>query len=355
MARKNSSRRGCRLRSSLFILLLFSILLAGAGGLFLWRALTAPYKNHSDTVRVEIRKGWNSGEIMRHLREKGILRDDFVPLVYLKTIRRGASLKAGVYEFSNALAPVDVIEKLIQGGVVLRTVTIREGIDRFAIGDIMVAEGLGSEQEWLTVTSDPKLIEDLDPRADSLEGYLFPDTYKISPGTPPAAIAKIMVQNFRQQFGGELAFIANGLDLHETVVLASIVETEARLPHERPIVASVYLNRIGRNMPLQADPTVIYAMKLAGTWTGNIRKADLRLNSPYNTYAQRGFPPGPIANPGLASLRAAAAPAKTQFLYFVSRNDGSHVFAPSLAEHNRNVETYQRQFWRDRRKSRGSR
>jgi len=133
------------------------------------------------------------------------------------------------------------------------------------------------------------------------------------------------------------------------VALASIVETEARLPNERPMVASVYLNRIARNMPLQADPTVIYAMKLAGQWRGNIRKVDLQSESPYNTYVTRGFPPGPIANPGLASLRAAASPAKTPYLYFVSKNDGSHVFASTLAEHNRNVELHQRKFWRDRR------
>lgn len=318
--------------------------------MFFWRALTTPYRNFEEPVLlVEVRKGLNSGQILEHLRSEGVLRDDFVPLIYLKTVRRGDSLKAGVYEFSEASSPVSVLEKLIEGDVVLRTVTIREGLDRFAIAEIMAAEGFGTTEEWKSLTDDPELVRDLDPDATSLEGYLFPDTYKLAPGTRPAAIVRTMVQNFRRQFGNELAFISTGLAVHETVTLASIVETEARLDDERPIVASVYLNRTRRRMPLQADPTVIYAMKLNGTWKGNIRKGDLKLDSPYNTYVYSGFPPGPIANPGLASLRAASDPAKTDFLYFVSRNDGSHVFSRTLAEHNRAVEIHQREYWRQRR------
>ncbi|HUF18802.1 MAG TPA: endolytic transglycosylase MltG [Thermoanaerobaculia bacterium] len=332
------------------ILAVFGVLFTVALGFFLWRAMTTPYKNFDEPqVRVEVKKGLHSGAILEHLRTAGVLRDDFVPLIYLKTIRRGDSLKAGVYEFSGAASPVAVLEKLIEGDVVLHSVTIREGLDRFQIAAIMAAEGFGSEDEWRDLTDDAELVRDLDPEATSLEGYLFPDTYTLAPGTRPAAIVRTMVQNFRKQFGGELAFIETGLDLHETVTLASIVETEARLEHERPIVASVYLNRTRIRMPLQADPTVIYAMKLNDTWKGNIRKEDLKLDSPYNTYVKRGFPPGPIANPGLASLRAASAPAKTDFLYFVSRNDGSHVFSRTLAEHNRAVQTYQRDYWRERR------
>lgn len=312
--------------------------------------MTTPYENFEDArTLVEVKKGLNSGAILEDLRTEGVLRDDFVPLIYLKTIRRGDSLKAGVYEFAGPASPVDVLQKLIKGDVVLRSVTIREGLDRFTVARIMAAEGFGTEEEWKKLTDDAELVRDLDPEATSLEGYLFPDTYALAPGTRPAAIVRTMVQNFRKQFGGELAFIETGLDLHDTVTLASIVETEARLEEERPIVASVYLNRTRIRMPLQADPTVIYAMKLNGTWKGNIRKGDLKLDSPYNTYVSRGFPPGPIANPGLASLRAASAPAKTDFLYFVARNDGSHVFSRTLAEHNRAVETYQREYFRERR------
>jgi UPF0755 protein len=335
---------------SLLIIVVSAALFAVGAGVFLWNALTKPYKGYSgERVMVEVKRGLNSRGILGHLQQAGVLRDDFFPLIYLKTIRRGDSLKAGVYEFEGAVSAIDVLDKLAAGDVVLRTVTIREGLDRFAVGALMAEAGFGSREEWDQVTSDGELIRDLDPDATSLEGYLFPDTYKLAPGSRPVAIARSMVQNFRNQFGAELALIANGLDVHQTVTLASIVETEARLDEERAVIASVYVNRINRRMPLQADPTVVYALKLQGRWDGNIRKADLQMDSEYNTYRNRGFPPGPIANPGLASLRAAAAPARTDFLYFVSRNDGSHVFSRTLAEHNRNVEEYQRRFFRRQR------
>jgi len=226
---------------------------------------------------------------------------------------------------------------------------VREGLDRFAIGKLFAAEGFGTEKQWNEITGEGDLIKDIAPDADSLEGYLFPDTYKFDPGTPVTTIVKSMVANFRKHWGEEMAFITTGLSPHQTVTLASIVETEARLPQERPIVASVYVNRVEKHMLLGADPTVIYAMKLAGRWNGNIRKVDLQMASPYNTYRTPGLPPGPIANPGLASLRAAAAPAKTPFLYFVARNDGSHAFATNVNDHNKNVEQYQRRYFREKR------
>lgn len=347
MARRK--RRGClsTLGRSAATLLFFAVLFAVGLGFFAWNALTKPFRGYAEpAVLVEVERGWNSGRILEHLRTRGVLRDDFVPLVYLKVLRRGDSLKAGIYEFREEMSPVEVIDTLVRGDVILRTVVIREGLDRFAIGEAMAAAGFGSVEEWTRVTSEPDLVRDLSPEAESLEGFLFPDTYKLTPGTPPARIAGVMVQNFREKFGDKLAFISTGLSVHETVTLASIVETEARLPRERPMIASVYLNRIRRKMLLQADPTVIYALKLAGRWDGNIRKDDLKADSPYNTYRAAGLPPGPIANPGLASLEAAANPAKTSFLYFVSRNDGSHVFSGSLAEHNRHVQEYQRNFFR---------
>jgi UPF0755 protein len=262
-------------------------------------------------------------------------------------VRHGESLKAGAYEFSKPLSAVDALEKIIRGDVILRTVTIREGLDRFAVGELMAQAGFGRLADWKKATADPELIRDLDPEAKSLEGYLFPDTYRLSPGTPTGIILKRMTDNFRKHFGGELALLANGLDLHQTVTLASIVETEAHIPAERPLIASVYLNRHRKGMRLQADPTVIYALKLAGRWSGNIHKEDLMMEAPYNTYRVDGFPPGPVANPGLASLRAAASPANTAFLYFVSRNDGTSAFSSTLEEHNQNVQLYQRDYWRD--------
>ncbi len=275
------------------------------------------------------------------------MRDAYIPLIYMKVVRHGESIKAGIYEFTKPASAADVVDKLIRGDVVARSVTLREGLDRFAIARLFVAEGFGKAAEWDKLTADPETIRDIAPQATSLEGYLFPDTYKFNPGTPSRAILAAMVANFRKHFGGEMALIASGLNLHETVTLASIVETEARLPEERPIVASVYLNRLHRQMILGADPTVIYALKLANRWDGNIHKADLQIDSPYNTYRMHGLPPGPIANPGLASLRAASAPATTNFLYFVAKHDGSHAFSTNLEEHNHNVQVYQVQWFRD--------
>lgn len=269
-------------------------------------------------------------------------------------LRHGESIKAGIYEFSRPISAAEVIEKLIRGDVILKTVTVREGLDRFAIGRLFAAEGFGRAAEWDKLTADAEPIHDLAPQASSLEGYLFPDTYKFTPGTPPQTIVQAMLQNFRKHFGSEMAYITTGLEVHRTVTLASIVEGEAKLPQERPLVASVYLNRLRRQMLLGADPTVIYALKLAHRWNGNIRKTDLQIDSPYNTYRQQGLPPGPIANPGLASLRAAAAPAATDFLYFVARHDGSHAFARTIAEHNRNVQRYQVQWYRDQRAANGA-
>ena len=329
---------------------MFAVLLAIGGGWFLWSALQSPYKGYPEPARrVDVRKGQRTAGILRKLQAAGILRDEYVPLVYMKVVRGGDSVKAGTYEFTRPMTPIEVIDKLVRGDVIQRTVTIREGLDRFAIARLFAAEGLGKEAAWNKLTADPELIRDIAPQAESLEGYLFPDTYKFNPGTPARVIVAALVQNFRKNFGGEMAYITTGLDLHQTVTLASIVETEAKLPPERPIVASVYLNRFHKHMLLGADPTVIYAMKLAGRWNGNIRKDDLQIDSKYNTYRYPGLPPGPIASPGVASLRAAAAPATTEFLYFVAKHDGSHAFSTNLEEHNRNVELYQRQWYRDQR------
>ena len=326
------------------------VLFAAGGGWFLWQALTSPYRGYSETTRVvQVHKGLRTSAILHRLQTAGVVRDQYVPLIYMKVLRHGESVKAGVYEFSKPMSAAEVIEKLIRGEVSLRAVTVREGLDRFATGRLFAQQHLGTGKEWDALTADPELIRDIDPQARSLEGYLFPDTYKFNPGTAAKTIVAAMVQNFRKHFGSEMSYIATGLDLHGTVTLASIVETEARLPQERPMVASVYLNRIHRDMLLGADPTVIYALKLAHRWDGNIHKADLQIDSPYNTYRFRGMPPGPIANPGLASLQAASAPAKTEFLYFVAKHDGSHAFSTNIEEHNRNVQIYQVQWYRDQR------
>ncbi len=195
----------------------------------------------------------------------------------------------------------------------------------------------------------PARILDLDPDAADLEGYLFPDTYSFARGAGEDQIVDLMVSTFRRNWEEVLAARSDvEPDPRELVTLASIVEKEALLDDERPLIAGVYRNRLRRGIALYADPTVIYALKLRGTWDGNLRRPDLELDSPYNTYRYPGLPPGPICSPGLASLLAAADPAQTDYLYFVSRNDGTHVFASTLREHNRNVERWQRRYWRER-------
>jgi len=333
-------------------LAVFGVLLFIGAGWFFWNALQSPYRGYGEPAkRVEVRKGMRTAAILRQLQTEGVIRDEYVPLIYMKLLRNRDSMKAGLYEFSGPMSAVDVMEKLIRGDVIRTSVTIREGLDRFAVGKLFADAGFGTEEQWREATDEPDLIRDIAPEAASLEGYLFPDTYKFDPGTAVPVIAQAMVNNFRKNFSEEMALIGTGLTMHETVTLASIVETEARLPQERPVVASVYLNRIRQRMLLGADPTVIYALKLSGKWDGNIRKPDLQIDSPYNTYRFPGLPPGPVANPGLASLRAAAAPATTNYLYFVARQDGSHAFSTNLNEHNRNVDVFQRQFFRKQREA----
>lgn len=333
-------------------MLVFGVLLAIGAGWFFWNALQSPYRGYPEPRKiVEVRKGARTAAILRQLQGEGVIRDEYVPLVYMKLLRNRDSMKAGTYEFTEPMSPVEVLEKMIRGDVLLTTVTVREGLDRFAVGRMFTAAGFGTDSQWKDATGDPELIRDIAPEAESLEGFLFPDTYKFDPGTPVGTIVRAMVSNFRKNFSGEMALISTGLSMHETVTLASIVETEARVPAERELVAGVYLNRIRKRMLLGADPTVIYALKLAGTWDGDIRRPDLQIDSPYNTYRFPGLPPGPIANPGLAALRAAAAPAETTYLYFVARPDGSHAFANNLAEHNRNVDVFQRQPARERREA----
>jgi UPF0755 protein len=335
---------------SLVTIGVFAIVLTVAGGWFFLRAMRTPYKNYSEPFKdVEVHHGLRTSTILKHLEAEGIIRDEYFPLVYMKVVRHNDKIQAGIYEFSKPMTSEEVLDKLIRGDVVAKNITIREGLDRFAVGHIFVQEGFGRDAAWDKLTADPESIRDIAPEARTLEGYLFPDTYRFNPGTPPRAIVQAMVANFRKHFLSEMNYITTGLNLHQTVTLASIVETEARMPQERPLVASVYLNRINRKMLLGADPTVIYALKLAGRWDGNIHKADLQIDSPFNTYRFHGLPPGPIANPGLASLRAAEAPVKSDFLYFVAKHDGTHAFATNLADHDRNVQIYQIQWYRDQR------
>ena len=327
------------------------VLLAAAGAVFVYRSATTPFPPAGTGVlprSVDIAQGESATAILRGLEAEGLIARADVALLLLKRLG-GPPLQAGEYRFVEPASTREVLDRLISGDVVRHPVTVVEGLTLEETADLLASAGFGDEHAFLAAMRESSLVSDLDAAAETLEGYLFPDTYAFARGTSERQIVEEMVTNFRRRYATLVAEMGTGLaDPRGTVTLASIVERETTLDAERPLVAGVYANRLRLGMALYADPTVIYALKQQGTWDGNLRRADLEIDSPYNTYRYPGLPPGPIGSPGLASLRAAAAPADVPYLYFVSRNDGSHVFAESLAEHNRNVDTWQRRYFRER-------
>jgi len=281
-------------------------------------------------------------EIGRQLQQLGLVRHPEVFRFYVLSRGETSRLRAGEYALEGSMSLEQIVDKLVRGDVVRHTVTFPEGTNLEDMARLAGAKGI-PVSEFLAAARNPEPIKDLDPEAKDLEGYLFPDTYDIPRGAEPAAqLVARMVRRFRTVMAPELARLPAGRTLRQVVTLASIVETETARPEERPRVAAVFLNRLQRRMPLQTDPTVIYALRKVGTWDGNIRKGDLDVDSPYNTYRFPGLPPGPIASPGRASLQAALHPTESRELYFVSKNDGSHQFSETLAEHERWVNLYQR-------------
>jgi UPF0755 protein len=281
-------------------------------------------------------------DIGRQLHQLGLVRHPEVFRLYVLSRGETGRLRAGEYALEGSMSLEQIVDKLVRGDVVRHTVTFPEGTNLEDMARLAAVKGIPAEA-FLAAARSPQLIQDLDPDAKDLEGYLFPDTYDIPRGPEPAAqLVARMVRRFRAVIAPELPRLPSGRTLRQIVTLASIVETETARPEERPRVAAVFLNRLQKRMPLQTDPTVIYALRKAGTWDGNIRKGDLDVDSPYNTYRFPGLPPGPIASPGRPSLQAALHPADSRELYFVSRNDGSHQFSETLAEHEHWVNLYQR-------------
>lgn len=331
--RSRKKKRGSGVASVFLGLLLVALIAAGGAA---WLVLS-PYGPQAATF-VELAPGSSSAHIGRQLEEAGVVRSRFA-FDLLRLWKRG-TLQAGEYRFDHPASTLDVYERIARGDVVIRSLTIPEGENIFEIAARVEEAGLGTRQEFLNAAvNEAGLVSDLDPGAKSLEGYLFPDTYNFSRTTSPAQIAAAMVWRFRQ-VAGELGLKGN---VHQVVTLASLVERETAVGGERPDVASVFENRLAKNMPLMSDPSVIYGLELEGRWRGRIHESDLTYNTPYNTYLHAGLPPGPVANPGIKSLRAAMYPAKTDYLYFVAAGadaQGHSRFARTLDEHNRNVTEY---------------
>ncbi len=341
-----------RLFRWLAMLLVPVLAVAGAGAWWTHRELTTPYAGYAEAERlVDIVPGSPAGAILDRLEAEGVLSNAALTRLYLVYVLDAPSLQAGEYRFDAPLTPPQVLDKLISGRVVTYRVTVVEGLTVEETAIHLADSGFGDLDRFRAEMAATGRVADLDPAAEDLEGYLFPDTYAFARGTAEAVIVDTMVRAFRNLLERELVpagFVPEPPAVRELVTLASIVEKEAALDEERATIAGVYANRLRRGIALYADPTVIFALKRLGRWDGNIRKADLQIDSPYNTYRYAGLPPGPIASPGAASLVAALAPADVPYLYFVSRNDGSHVFATTLAEHNRNVAEWQKRYWRER-------
>lgn len=285
---------------------------------------------------VLLHSGYSTRHIAAELKRQGVIRSELAFAAW-HALHRKRSLKAGEYLFDRPANLEKVHDRIARGDVYFHVVTIPEGYTIFDIAKAMQDSGLASSEDFLRIArTRTDLISDLAPEAKSLEGYLFPSTYQFTRTQTLDEMVTVMVHQFRQV----AQQVGLKSDVQRTVTMASIVEKETAVPEERPLVASVYYNRLAHHMALDADPGVIYAHLLSGTYTGSLHHADLAVNSPYNTYRFPGLPPGPIGNPGQSSLEAALHPAQTQFLYFVADGNGRHRFAHSLEEHNRNVVAY---------------
>jgi UPF0755 protein len=337
--RKHGNKRGGPIGLFLVVLFFAAALCLGIG---MW-LINTPYGPSEETF-VEIHPGSTTAQIAHVLADAGIVRSTLAfKLARWLNTNPQAKLKAGEYRFDHPSTPEEVFERIARGDVYTVSVTIPEGSNIFDIATILERAGFTTRADFLTIAHDhTKLISDLDPEAKTLEGYLFPDTYKFARKASAEQIAATMVKRFRT-VTASLGLAESPEKTHKIVTLASLIEKETAVDADRPLVSSVFENRLAKKMPLMTDPSIIYGLEVAGIWRGTIYASDLKRDTPYNTYIHAGLPPGPVANPGLHSLRAALQPANTNYLYFVAAGadaqGGSH-FSATLQEHNRAVQNY---------------
>ena len=332
-------RRLGKILVALFSLMILSVFV---GYQYLDDEFNRPANPKADeTMRIHIRPGMSFAQILELLEKSNVIRNP--GLFRLQARFRGGAknFQAGVYALKASMSPRDIYRYLSEGRVVQRTITIPEGYNIREIARTIQRAKLAGEGEILRISRDPSFLRELNISAVSLEGYLFPDTYHFPVGSPAKKILRFMVRTMRRKFSPTLRKQAKkmGFTIHQTLTLASIIEKETSLSSERPLIAAVFINRLKRKMRLQSDPTVIYGLP---HFDGNITKKDLRYDSPYNTYLHRGLPPGPIASPGLESIKSALNPAKVKYLYFVATKNGGHQFSRTYREHRRAVNRYQR-------------
>ena len=361
--RKATTRTGARqlasVRGCLFRVVLPGVFgLAAVAGSLAYLCFT-PYRNptkprievgraegaarsFSSGAFLEIERGTSTVALAKALEEQGVVRSQYLFLL-VRVLQPRARLQAGDYLFDRPLSPVEVFNKIRRGEVFFEELRVPEGSNMFDIAALLGNLNSVKPEDFLRAASDRQMVLDLDPSAPDLEGYLFPSTYHVTRQTTAAQLCRLMTEQFRKVWaasGGE----HRKADIHKIVTLASLVEKESAIPAERPQVAAVFENRLKIDMPLQCDPTTVYAALREDRYNGVIHKSDLASANPYNTYAHPGLPPGPIANPGAESLKAALHPAEVDYLYFVAKADGSgsHQFSSALADHARAVEAYRK-------------
>lgn len=336
-----AEQRGCLGRAlSIGALLAMLVILAGFGLAAYW--YFTPYRGFRTETFVEIEHGISSRKIAEKLQRQGVVRSRWAFLA-IHLLHPGAPLQAGEYRFGTAQTPSQVFDKIRRGEIFYEEFTVPEGSNMFDIAGLLGSSDTVAPAAFLKAAATAKSIHDLDSQAPNLEGYLFPSTYRVTHKTTARQFCRMMTDEFRRQWkalGGE----KQADKIHQIVILASLVEKESASPVERPEIASVFLNRLRLAMPLQCDPTTVYAALLENRYHGVIHKSDLASRSLYNTYSHAGLPPGPIANPGALSLKAALYPADTNYLYFVAKlnSGGTHVFSSTLAEHQRAVADYRK-------------
>jgi len=317
----------------------FAFLVAALAGGFAVIRLNQPYKGFEGETFVDIPRGSSTSAIARMLATAGVLSTRWEFLL-ARIAERGRVLQAGEYRFTRPASPIEVYSRIARGDVFYYELAVPEGRNMFDIAASAEKLGLFSADAFLEAARDPGLIRDLDPHAPTLEGYLFPDTYKLSRHTTPEQLCRLMTSRFRDAWRG----FRTGATPHDVVTLASLVEKESKLEQDRPLIAAVFENRLRIGMKLDCDPTTIYAALLAERYRGAIYRSDLDRDAPYNTYRNAGLPPGPIANPGVHSIEAALHPADSKAIYFVLKPDGSgaHQFSADLAGQEEAVAKYRR-------------
>ncbi len=338
-------RRFPSFKFSLFLIVVAAI----GGGIWLRSLINTPYQHDAAKKIITIEPGANASEIVSKLYDEGVLEYELPMRIWLRVFPNNRRFKAGEYEFKTPISPREIIDQLVRGSVATRHFTIPEGFNQFDIARMLhglrLKEPAPAKPEDLhPLFTNTSLIADIDSRATTLEGYLFPDTYDYTANSKRAQLVELMVKRFRDVYTPEMRMRGEEIKMspRQAVTMASLIEKEARVDGERELISSVFHRRLKLGAPLACDPTVIYAAILAGNYRGKIYKSDLDRNSPYNTYKRVGLPPGPIASPGKRSLQAALNPADTDYLYFVvdaEKNDGSHKFSASSADHERAVKT----------------